>query len=154
VTTATLTRHRTGVDLPLAIDQLTELSIEAIVKEVGDARRARRWLTRVMAGAPDALVAHIELAQLLEQALPGSALPGVMAIESAIAVGDWQAAYDLALTNAEPSAHALAGLLLVVDALDGAGQVDPVLNLLNRALDHRFVTRPDRQLRLEGLKSL
>jgi len=56
-------------------------------------------------------------------------------VESAIARGDWQAAYDLSMSHTAPSTHALAALMLVVDVLNSTGQQDAVLNLLSRALD-------------------
>jgi predicted Zn-dependent protease len=134
VTTATLGQHH----LPIAFEQAMDLDISIIIQAVGDARRARRWLTAVLTNTPDALVPHIQLSQtvvLLERALPGSALPGVMDVESAIARDDWQTAYDLCLSNTQPSSAALARMMLVVDALNSAEQYDAVLGLLSRAVD-------------------
>lgn len=139
MSTATLSR-RTST-LPAQLDHLADYSpeaLDALVDELADARRARRWLTRLYNSAPDALVPHIELAQLsvlVEQKIAGSVVPGVMDIEAAIAHGNWQTAYDLAIRNEQPSAHALAGLMLLVDALSIANEADAVVNLLNRALD-------------------
>ncbi len=138
MSTATLTRTRRTINLPVQMDQLADLTAQQIAEELGDARRARRWLTSVTSQAPAALVPHIDLSQmvvLLEQALPGSAIPGVMDVESAIARGDWQSAYDISMGHNEASTRALAGLMLVVDALHTAGQNEAVLNLLGRALD-------------------
>jgi predicted Zn-dependent protease len=138
MTTASLNRPRRDVNLPVAFDQVVDLELAAIVDELGDARHARCWLTAVLKNTPDALVPHIQLSQtvvLLERAVPGSAMPGVMDVESAIARDDWQTAYDLCISNTQPSSRALASLMLVVDALNAAEQYDAVLELLSRAVD-------------------
>ena len=139
MTTATPSHYRRGLNnLPVAFEQAMDVEISAIVQALGDARRARRWLTGVLSNAPDALVPHIQLSQtavLLERALPGSAVPGPMDVEAAIARDDWQTAYDLCMSQTQPSSAALASLMLVVDALNSAEQYDAVLDLLGRAVD-------------------
>jgi tetratricopeptide (TPR) repeat protein len=138
MTAATLTRPRKTIDLPVQLDEVTALDPSVIAAKLGDARRARRWLTDVVNATPDVLESHIELSRvavLVERALPGAALPGTMDVAAAIARDDWQAAYDLSMSTTQGSASALASLLLVADGLNASGQPDAAINLLSQALD-------------------
>jgi tetratricopeptide (TPR) repeat protein len=137
MTAATLTRPAKTIDLPVVLDQAIALDPTVIVAELGDARRARRWLKNVAATTPDVLESQVALSQLVvvvDGVLPGAALPGAMDVEAAMARGEWQTAYDRAIAS-DASASSLASLLLLADSLHAAGQADAALNLLSRALD-------------------
>jgi hypothetical protein len=84
-------------------------------------------------GAQQALLA-VSVAR--ESELPGAALPGKAgSIDRAVAHGEWQSAYDAAMTLPLRGSAALAHVLMVVDGLYEGGAIEASLNVLGRTVD-------------------
>jgi hypothetical protein len=103
---------------------------------LGSAKTARAWLAEANENTTDDLSAQqalLAVSVALEAHLPGAAKRG--SIERALAAGNWQTAYDAAMTLPLGGNAALARVLLVADGLRAAGAPDASLDILGRTLD-------------------
>jgi glycosyltransferase involved in cell wall biosynthesis len=104
----------------------------------GCASSASRWLARATAGAPDEVQPQFELFQAKLDVLRSgvAATSDVFAsVDTAVAVYDWQAAYQAGLSLPLGGSAGLARIVFLATELREKGAPDAALDLLNRALD-------------------
>jgi tetratricopeptide (TPR) repeat protein len=103
---------------------------------VGDLARLSRCLDSVPPPAEADLDSHLRLLELRSIAGPASRTLGPLGpLDRAIALGDWQSAYDGARTLSGQTMVETARLLYIARRLQDNGSPQAALNLLGRLLD-------------------